>query len=112
VLAHAGLDDVRESTVENPMTTTEDKLFLAELIDNMRGAMLAGTAATAPELDALRDEVESAARDPSRVVYQARIHQVCGAATRLTRGAQGLRSPPARSDDRRIATPADNRDRC
>jgi hypothetical protein len=78
VLAHAGLDDVRESTVENPMTTTEDKLFLAELIDNMRGAMLAGTAATAPELDALRDEVESAARDPSRVVYQARIHQVCG----------------------------------
>jgi SAM-dependent methyltransferase len=78
LLAHAGLDDVREFTVENPMTATEDKLFLAELVDNMRETMLAGQAATAAELDAIRAEIEDAARDSAHVFYQARIHQVCG----------------------------------
>jgi len=77
LLAAAGLDDVREVTVENPMTAVEDKLFLAELVDNMREAMLASGAATASELDELRDAVEHAARDPERIFHQARIHQVC-----------------------------------
>jgi SAM-dependent methyltransferase len=78
LLAHVGLEDVRELTVENPMTAVEDKLFLAELIDSMRETMLASNAATAPELDALRADVEAAARDPVRIFHQARIHQVCG----------------------------------
>jgi ubiquinone/menaquinone biosynthesis C-methylase UbiE len=78
LLAHAGLEDVQEFTVENPMTAVEDKLFLAELVDNMREAMLATGAASAPELDEIRAGVESAARDPERVFYQARIHQVWG----------------------------------
>jgi hypothetical protein len=58
------------------MTAVDDKLFLAELVDNMRARMLASGAATAAELDAIRAEVERAARDPERVFYQARIHQV------------------------------------
>jgi ubiquinone/menaquinone biosynthesis C-methylase UbiE len=78
LLAAVGLDQVSEATVENPMTTVEDKLFLAELIDNMRDTMVASGAATAAELDELRADVERDARDPERVFHQARIHQVCG----------------------------------
>jgi ubiquinone/menaquinone biosynthesis C-methylase UbiE len=82
LVAAAGLDEVREDTVENRMTAVEDKIFLAELIDNMREAILASEAATASELDEIRDGVERAARDPERVFYQARIHQVWGRRTR------------------------------
>jgi hypothetical protein len=82
LFAAAGLGDVREDTVENRMTAVEDKIFLAELVDNMREAMLATGAATASELDEIRDGVERAARDPERVFYQARIHQVWGRRTR------------------------------
>jgi ubiquinone/menaquinone biosynthesis C-methylase UbiE len=78
LLAAAGLDDVQELTVENPMRSVEDKLFLAELVDNMRATMLASGAATASALDELRADVERAARDPERVFHQARIHQVWG----------------------------------
>jgi SAM-dependent methyltransferase len=78
LLAAAGLDRVREDTVENPMTTVDEKIFLAELADNMREAMLAAKAATASELDDIRAGVERAARDPERTFYQARIHQVWG----------------------------------
>jgi ubiquinone/menaquinone biosynthesis C-methylase UbiE len=78
LFAAAGLADVREDTVENRMTSVEDKIFLAELVDNMRESMLEAGAATARELDEIRAEVERAARDPDRVFYQARIHQVSG----------------------------------
>jgi ubiquinone/menaquinone biosynthesis C-methylase UbiE len=78
LLTAAGLDQVSEVTVENPMSTVEDKLFLAELVDNMRDTMVASGAASAPQLDELRADVERAARDPERVFHQARIHQVCG----------------------------------
>jgi hypothetical protein len=60
------------------MTSVEDKIFLAELVDNMRESMLEAGAATAGELDEIRADVERAARDPDRVFYQARIHQVSG----------------------------------
>jgi ubiquinone/menaquinone biosynthesis C-methylase UbiE len=78
LLTATGLDQVSEVAVENPMSTVEDKLFLAELVDNMRDTMLASGAASAPQLDELRADVERAARDPERVFHQARIHQVCG----------------------------------
>ena len=78
LLAAVGLEEVSEVTVENPMTTVDDKLFLAELVDNMRDTMLASGAATAAQLDELRADVERAARDPDRVFHQARIHQVWG----------------------------------
>ena len=78
LLALAGLEDVREDAVENPMRSVDDKLFLAELVDNMRTAMLESEAATASELDELKSEIERAARDPERVFYQTRIHQVWG----------------------------------
>lgn len=78
LFAAAGLNEVREVTVENPMATARDKIFLAELVDNMREAILATDAATASDLDEIRVGVERAARDPERVFYQARIHQVCG----------------------------------
>jgi ubiquinone/menaquinone biosynthesis C-methylase UbiE len=78
LLSASGLDDVREDTVENPMGTMEEKLFLAELVRNMRAAILAAGAATPGELDDLEARVEAAARDPRTVFYQARIHQVWG----------------------------------
>ncbi|MET0768901.1 MAG: methyltransferase domain-containing protein [Solirubrobacteraceae bacterium] len=78
LLARAGLEDIHETTVENPMTRVEDKLFIAQLVENMREAILASATATAGELDELRAEVEGAARDPGRVFFQARIHQVHG----------------------------------
>jgi ubiquinone/menaquinone biosynthesis C-methylase UbiE len=78
LFAAAGLDRIREVTVENPMTTVEDKIFLAELVENMRETMLAANAATASQIDEIRAGVEAAARDPERIFYQARIHQVWG----------------------------------
>lgn len=78
LLAAAGLDQVGETKVDNPMAAVEDKLFIAELVDSMRETMLASGAATASELEDLRAEVVRAARDPERVFYQARIHQVWG----------------------------------
>jgi SAM-dependent methyltransferase len=78
LLAAAGLDQVREVTVENPMTTIDDKLFLAELVDSMRETMLASGAATAAELNEIQAGVERAARDRESVFYQTRIHQVSG----------------------------------
>jgi ubiquinone/menaquinone biosynthesis C-methylase UbiE len=78
LLRHVGLDSVGEDTVENPITAVEDKLFLAQLLDNMRETILASHTATAADFDALHAEVRDAARDAGRVFYQARIHQVCG----------------------------------
>lgn len=60
------------------MTTVEEKIFLAELVDDMRETMLSARAATGSELDEIRAGVEAAARDPERIFYQARIHQVWG----------------------------------
>jgi hypothetical protein len=60
------------------MGTVEEKLFLAELVRNMRAAILAAGAATAGQVDDLAARVEAAARDPRAVFYQARIHQVWG----------------------------------
>jgi hypothetical protein len=60
------------------MTTVDQKLFLAELVDNMRQAMLEARAASPGELDDLGAAVATAARDPGTVFHQARIHQVYG----------------------------------
>lgn len=81
LLAASGLENVREGTVENPMTTVEEKLFLAELVRNMRASVLAAGAATGAEVDALEARVQAAARDPAAVFYQAHIHQVWGRRT-------------------------------
>ena len=78
LLATAGLADVREQLVANPMTTVDEKLFLVELVDNMRQAMLEANAASAADLDQLRAAVAAAARDPATVFHQARLHQVHG----------------------------------
>lgn len=59
------------------MTTVDEKLFLVELVDNMRQAMLEANAASAADLDQLR-AVAAAARDPATVFHQAPIHQVHG----------------------------------
>ena len=58
------------------MGSVGEKLFLAELVRNMRTAILAARAATVADLDVLQAGVEAAARDPGTVLYQARIHQV------------------------------------
>lgn len=78
LLSASGLEGVREDTVENVMDTVEEKLFLAELIRNMRAAILAAGVATTGQVDDLAARVEAAARDPGTVFYQARIHQVWG----------------------------------
>jgi ubiquinone/menaquinone biosynthesis C-methylase UbiE len=53
LLATVGLSDVGEQLVATPMTTVDQKLFLAELVDNMRQAMLEARAASPGELDDL-----------------------------------------------------------
>jgi SAM-dependent methyltransferase len=78
LLRASGLEDVRERTVSNPMETVDEKLFLAQLVRNMRGAILAAEAATDAEVAELEAFVERAARDPATVFHQARIHQVSG----------------------------------
>jgi hypothetical protein len=76
LFAAADLEDVREETVVNPMESVEDKLFLAQLVRNMRASILDARAATDAECDALGAALEKAARDPATTFYQARIHQV------------------------------------
>ena len=78
LLAAVGLRDVREGTVVNPMEAVDDKLFLAQLVRNMRGSILEAGAATDEEIDALEASVADAARDPATTFYQVRIHQVSG----------------------------------
>ncbi len=78
MLAASGFENIRERTVSNPMTTVDQKLFLVELLDNMRPAILAAGVANVQELDDIRAGVDRAARDQQSVFYQARIHQVWG----------------------------------
>jgi len=78
LLATAGLVDVREERVVNPMRSVDEKLFLAQLVRNMRSSILEAGVAGAGEIDELAADVERAARDPYRIFYQARIHQVVG----------------------------------
>ena len=74
----SGFEDVREIVVTNPMTTVDQKLFIVELLDNMRPAIVGAEAATESELDEIRAGLERSARDPGSVFYQAQIHQVWG----------------------------------
>jgi hypothetical protein len=78
LLGAAGLRDVRERTVVNPMESVDDKLFLAQLVRNMRGSILEAGAATDEEIDELERSVAEAAHDPATTFYQVRIHQVSG----------------------------------
>jgi ubiquinone/menaquinone biosynthesis C-methylase UbiE len=78
LLRASGLEDVREQTVTNPMETVDEKLFLADLVRNMRASILEAGAATDGQVDELEASVEQAARDPATVFYQTRIHQVSG----------------------------------
>jgi ubiquinone/menaquinone biosynthesis C-methylase UbiE len=78
LLSAAGLEQVRETTAQNPMRTAAEKLFLAELLRNMRAAIVSAGAASAAQLDSLQARVEAAARDPRTAFYQATIYQVCG----------------------------------
>jgi SAM-dependent methyltransferase len=78
ILSAAGLEAVREDTVANRMDTVDEKLFLAQLVRNMRASILEAGAATGAEIDELEADVAQAARDPASVWHQARIHQVWG----------------------------------
>jgi hypothetical protein len=69
---------VQERIVQIPITTAHEKLFLAELVPNMRDSMLAAGAASGPELDQLHRDLVQAASDPSTVWHQALIYQVRG----------------------------------
>jgi ubiquinone/menaquinone biosynthesis C-methylase UbiE len=76
LLRASGLEDVREQTVANPMETVDEKLFLAQLVRNMRASILQAGTATGAQIDQLEADVEQAARDPATIFYQTRIHQV------------------------------------
>ena len=78
LLGACGLTGMHETTVVNPMTTVDERLFLAQLVPNMRAAILEAGAATDTEIDDLEASVEQAARDPHTTFYQARVHQVSG----------------------------------
>jgi ubiquinone/menaquinone biosynthesis C-methylase UbiE len=72
------LEDVTEHVVSNRMVSVEEKLFLAQLMRNMRPAILEAGAATETELDAIAAATEDAARDQSTVFFQAKMYQVAG----------------------------------
>jgi hypothetical protein len=74
---------VREQTVVNRITTVHDKLFLAQLVENMRDAILSAGAATADEIGELSAAVAAAAEEPGTVFLQARRHKVSGAPPQL-----------------------------
>jgi SAM-dependent methyltransferase len=78
LLSASGLEDVCEQTVVNSMESVEEKLFLAQLVHNMRASMLEANAAIDAEIDALETSVEEAAHDPAIIFFQARIHQAWG----------------------------------
>ncbi|MFC5139014.1 methyltransferase domain-containing protein [Actinomycetospora rhizophila] len=75
-LGAAGLVDVHERTVENRMTTVAQKMFLAQLLDNMHDAIASAGAATPDEVSAVRAAVAAGAERPGTVFVQARMHQV------------------------------------
>jgi SAM-dependent methyltransferase len=77
-LAACGLEDVREHTVSNRIDSIDEKLFLAQLVRNMRASILEAGVATDAEIDELASNVEQAARRVDTVFHQARIHQVWG----------------------------------
>jgi hypothetical protein len=89
LLSAAGLVAVRQETVTNAMTQVGQKLFLVELLDSMRTAILASGAADASRLDRVRAAVDEAARDPRTTFYQARIHQVWGCRPELDPRLEG-----------------------
>jgi SAM-dependent methyltransferase len=78
MLRAVGLGDVTEHVVSNPMVSVAEKLFLAELVRNMRRAVLEADAATEAELDAVEAGTDEAARDPSTIFFQATMYQVVG----------------------------------
>lgn len=78
ILEANGLEDVDEAIVVNPMRTVEEKVFLLELIRNMRTAILEAGAATPGEIESIEKRTDEAARDPATVFYQAAMYQVSG----------------------------------
>jgi ubiquinone/menaquinone biosynthesis C-methylase UbiE len=86
LLSASGLDDVSDETVVNPMESVDEKLFLAQLVRNMRPSILEAGAATDAELDALEASITEAAREPATVFYQVRIHQVAGRRPKCSTG--------------------------
>jgi hypothetical protein len=60
------------------MSTVHQKLFLAQLLDSIRPAVLTARTATSKELDELISAVKAGAEQPDTVFLQARMHQVSG----------------------------------
>jgi 2-polyprenyl-3-methyl-5-hydroxy-6-metoxy-1,4-benzoquinol methylase len=78
MLLAVGLEEISENVVSNTMKSVEEKLFLAELVNNMRPAIVQARAATEAELDDIEARTEEAARDQSTVFFQAEMYQVTG----------------------------------
>lgn len=77
-LTAGGLVDISERTVVNRMTTVHEKMFLVQLLDNMRPAIRTAGTATDAEIDGVRAAVSLAAARPDVTFLQARMHQVAG----------------------------------
>jgi hypothetical protein len=60
------------------MTTPDQKLFLAELVDNMHDAILGANTATPEQLRDLLSAIAAGAQRSDTVFLQARMHQVSG----------------------------------
>ena len=77
-LRAAGFVEITEQTVVNRMTTVHEKMFLVQLLDNMRPAIRAAGTATDAEVEGVRTGVSAAAARPDVTFLQARMHQVAG----------------------------------
>lgn len=77
-LRAAGFVEITEQTVVNRMTTVHEKMFLVQLLDNMRPAIRTAGTATDAEVEGVRTGVSAAAARPDVTFLQARMHQVAG----------------------------------
>lgn len=60
------------------MRSVDEKLFIAQLVENPRDSITEAGAATNNAIDALARSISEAARNPETVFYPAQIHQVWG----------------------------------
>lgn len=78
MLETSGLVDIEQSVVANPMRTVAEKIFLVELIQNMRTSILEAAVATPAEIESIAKRTDEAARESATIFYQAEMYQVCG----------------------------------
>jgi hypothetical protein len=95
LLRVAGFEDVREDTVPSPMTTAGQKLFLVELLDGMREAMLEAGVTTVERVSSAQlPTPRRFSTSGARAIHQALVSEL-EEVTRCRQSQAGWTSPEA-----------------